>query len=120
MITAEQIDKVRKEVSAPGLSQTNDDNIRIAYEWLDAQEWTTISGGGKIKVKRLISKWGGREISQKEIDMAVALISERAGHTPQDTMNPRLTFPSAERLRGIAGALKADYTGQHIIGNYHW
>lgn len=95
------------------------DGVRIACEWLDAQLLLSAASRKKIDFKRLISEWAGREISRTEVDTAAAILSAVKTDFSCEYISPRLTFPTAERLRGISEAFRHDFDRQHLLENYY-
>lgn len=120
MLTSEEIKNARKKLKITYHSPENDENIRIAYEWLDAQQSTEMHLGRSFDLKSLISDWGGRNISQEDIAVSVLLHSRIKGDYPLYNINHRLTFPSAERLRKNITSLAAQRREKHLLHNYRY
>ena len=123
MITDVQIEeaKLRTKYSKKGQLHEHNDCIRIAYEWLDAQRKTKTARKKNFPLKHIIEKWGGRYVSQSDVEVAVSLHPEIYGIYPNYNFSSRLTEPSIERLRGIGEAFAHDYRNQHTpeIYIYH-
>ncbi len=68
----------------------------------------------------MIVDWSGREVSQTEIEIAADLHPVIKGEYPYYNLRSELTFPSAERLRGISEPFKHDCEEQYIVENYRY
>lgn len=87
----------------------HDDCIRMAYEWLDAQN-TIASSNKKFRpLKHIIEKWAGRYISQSDVEVAAAMHPRIRGSYPDFNLSARLVLPSDRRLKGIGEALTQGY-----------
>jgi len=120
MITADQIFRTKLILNLSHLEQEHDENVRIAYEWLDAQAITKAPMGKRDNILRLIDDWGGRKISQTDIDIAVYLHPDTKGDYPTYNIDSRLTLPSAERLRGIGESFRNRIEEQYMLVNYRF
>ncbi|MEA4990628.1 hypothetical protein SDC9_16743 [bioreactor metagenome] len=123
MITDSQIEngKMRTNYSQKEQMHEHNDCIRIAYEWLDAQKKTKTVIKKDFPLKHIIEKWGGRYISQSDVEVAAFLHPEIQGCYPNYNFSSRLTEPSNDRLDGIGEAFAHDYRNKHSpeIYKYH-
>lgn len=89
----------------------DEDCIRIAYEWLDAPKKLARSNSkmGRYALKHIIENWGGRYVSQTDVDVAATLHPEISGSYPRYNISIRLIRPSSERLKNIPAAYTQDY-----------
>ncbi len=120
MFTTEQIRAAESQLDLSGTQLTTDDNVRIAYEWLDAQRVTNTQSGKKFALKYLIGLWSGRKISEDDVRIAASLHEEVKGAFPGYNIHPRLTFPSVERLRLNVEILIEGLEEQHIMEHYRF
>jgi hypothetical protein len=81
------------------------DCIRIAYEWLDAQKILKHPRRSSRPLKHIIEKWGGRYVSQSDVEVAAYLHKDISGDYPNYNISARLVQPSTVRLMGIGEAL---------------
>lgn len=107
MITTEAIAAAKREThygTRDDIHHESDDCIRIAYQWLDAQ--TKIQGPTKKSrpLKHIIEAWGGRYVSQSDVEVAAHIHPEIFGSYPHFNIASRLIEPSATRLDDIAEA----------------
>lgn len=102
MLTDEQI-AFGKENAPTRLEGHHEHNdcIRIAYEWLDAQTKTKHPVQRTRALKHIIEKWGGRYVSQTDVEVAAWLHPDIIGEYPRFNVSMRMTRPSARRLEGI-------------------
>lgn len=112
MLTKEQITatKTNFRYSHPAdVLHEHDDCIRMAYEWLDAQN-TIASRSNKYRpLKHIIEKWAGRYISQSDVEVAAAMHPRIRGTYPDFNLSARLVLPSDRRLDGIGEAFTQGY-----------
>jgi len=107
-LSDEQIEAAKKQTNYTDMpSHDHPDCIRIAYEWLDAQK--NIEGDIPVflSLKSIIRKWGGRYVSQTDIDVAAHMHPRIKGEYPHYNIDAQLTFPDRSRLEGI------DEAGKH-------
>lgn len=78
------------------------DAVRIAYEWLDAQEKTQRLTDRTRPLKHLIETWGCRYVSRNEVEIAAFLHPRIRGQYPHYNISSRLLVPSDNRLRNIS------------------
>ncbi len=106
MLTDTQIEDAKKRVtySLEKPHHEHNDCIRIAYEWLDAQERTKGVTRGPRPLKHHIEKWAGRYVSQSDVDVAAELHPDIKGTYPYFNISRSLTLPSERRLDGIGEA----------------
>ena len=109
-LTDAQIEEGKDGViyGSPQPLHQHNDCIRIAYEWLDAQR--KISGPQKLMfpLKHLIEKWGGRYVSQSDVEVAAYLHPSIRGKYPLYNISARLTLPAEDRLEDIGEAYAHD------------
>lgn len=86
----------------------HDDCIRIAYEWLDAQSKTKGVTRKTYALKHIIEEWGGRYVSQSDVEVAAQIHPLVRGVYPHFNISSGLTLPSQRRLEGIGEAGKHD------------
>ena len=123
MITIQQINKAKLELNILEQDHEYGDSFRIAYEWFDSQTITkTLMGEkeDKVDLRRLMSDWAGREISENDTKIAAYLHPKIKGEYPFYNINPRLIYPSAERLRNIAESYIQDHEEQYMLKNYRF
>ncbi|WP_456638531.1 hypothetical protein [Bradyrhizobium sp. USDA 10063] len=87
----------------------HDDCIRIAYEWLDAQTKTKGVMRDRRPLKHIIEDWGGRYVSQSDVEVAAELHPEIRGTYPHFNISARLVLPSDVRLATIPEARTQRY-----------
>lgn len=75
----------------------HDDCIRIAHEWLAAQTKTKEPVKIARPLKHLIEDWGGRYVSEQDVEVAAELHKLR-GTYPAFNISRRLVLPSDSRL----------------------
>jgi hypothetical protein len=78
MLTAEEFKNAKSKVRSadPKPHHEHDDCIRIAYEWLDAQTKTKDVTKKGRPLKHIIEKWGGRYVSQDDVEVAAQMHPE--------------------------------------------
>ena len=82
----------------------NNDCIRIAYAWLDAQARTTTFSEVPVSQRGLIRSWGGALVMYGDIIVAAELHPDIHGSYPYLNLSRELTFPDLARLATIPGA----------------
>ncbi|MBB3315086.1 hypothetical protein FHT77_000928 [Rhizobium sp. BK181] len=107
MLSTEAIATAKLEtryITKVDIHHESDDCIRIAYQWLDAQ--TKIQGATKKSrpLKHIIEAWGGRYVSQNDVEVAAHMHPDVFGSYPHFNIASRLVEPSATRLDDIAEA----------------
>ena len=121
ILTDEQIEEAKKWTkysTAEQLHQHND-CIRIAYEWLDAQDTIVSKQTSAFALKHLIEKWGGRYVSQSDVEVAAYMHPQIKGVYPYYNISARLTLPADDRLEGIGEAFThSNYREQHMAERY--
>ncbi len=85
------------------------DCIRMAYEWLDAQRTVKVAKKEYLPLKHVIERWAGRYVSQTDVEVAAALHPAITGSYPSFNLSKRLVLPNDRRLEGIGEALSQDY-----------
>lgn len=113
MLTPEQIAEAKRStpyaLPAKERLHEHDDCVRIAYEWLDAQAKTKgIVQQGRA-IKHMVEKWGGRYVSQSDVEVAAHLHPSIHGRYPRFNISARLVLPNDRRLEGIGQAKTQDY-----------
>lgn len=105
MLTDEQIEhgKTKAPITLEHHHEHND-CIRLAYEWLDAQQKLKNTTSKRWALKHVVEKWAGRYISQSDMEVAAWLHPEIKGKYPYFNISSRLTLPSENRLIGIGEA----------------
>jgi hypothetical protein len=121
VLTDEQIEQAKGRTNyttGEPLHQHND-CIRIAYEWLDAQIKTVSPTKRGFALKHLIEKWGGRYVSQSDVEVAAQMHPKVKGKYPYYNISARLVLPAEERLRGIGEAFThSNYREQQTAEKY--
>lgn len=112
MLTDEQIAATKmgfRYAHPSDVLHEHNDCIRMAYEWLDAQNVRATSSGKFRALKHIIEKWAGRYISQSDVEVAAAMHPRIRGKYPDFNLSARLIQPSDSRLNDIGEALTQDY-----------
>jgi hypothetical protein len=121
ILTDEQIEEAKKRVLY-GLGEAHhehNDCVRIAYEWLDAQDTILSKQTRAFALKHLIEKWGGRYVSQSDVEVAAYLHPRIRGSYPYYNISSRLTLPADDRLDGIGEAFThSNYREAHFAERY--
>ena len=120
MITEDQSNTADLTPDFPDLENKLNDSVRIAYQWFDAQTKKEVPLGNSVDLQHLIRDWGGREISQNDIEIAASIHPGTKGEYPRYNIDSGMTLPSAERLRGIVESFKDGTNEQHVLGNYRF
>jgi hypothetical protein len=111
MLSADEISAAKKRTKHHGEARhESDDCIRIAYEWLDAQKKTKGIGRATRPLKHIIEKWGGRYVSQADVEVAAELHPEIRGEYPHFNISSRLIRSSDNRLANIKEARTQNYS----------
>jgi hypothetical protein len=112
MLTSEQIAATKRNFRyryPQDVLHEHDDCIRMAYEWLDAQNTVASSAKKSRPLKHIIEKWAGRYISQSDVEIAATMHPRIRGTYPNFNLSARLVRPSDRRLEGIGEALTQGY-----------
>jgi hypothetical protein len=112
MLTLEEITQGKQEVrytTPDDILHEHDDCIRIAYEWLDAQKKISRKIHKTYALKHLVEKWGGRYVSQSDVEVAAFLHPLVFGEYPHYNFSSKLVLPSDDRLKDIGEAFTQDY-----------
>ena len=104
MISDDVINKAKSKLNIQNAHHEHNDCIRIAYQWLDAQNKLTRIGNHAFDLKHLIESWGGRFISPHDVDVAAYLHTEINGKYGAYNISKRLIEPSITRLESIEQA----------------
>lgn len=111
--------KHRTKYSLETQHHQHNDCIRIAYEWLDAQNKIKRPTNRPFHLKHLIEQWAGRYVSASDVCVAAELHPEISGKYPFFNISSRLIEPSLERLNGIDEAMQhKNYRDSHDPSNY--
>lgn len=115
-LTDEQIEaaKATARYSTSHVLHQHNDCIRIAYEWLDAQRIISGAQTRSYPIKHLIERWGGRYVSQSDVEVAAHMHPHIKGKYPYFNISNRLTLPDERRLDGIGEANAHDNYREHI------
>lgn len=115
MLSDNEIEQAKRKTkySLPSQRHEHPDCIRIAYQWLDAQKKTKGTTTRTVALKHIIEKWGGRYVSQSDVEVAAALHPDIKGTYPHFNISARLTEPSKDRLNGLSEAFTHDYHARH-------
>lgn len=84
------------------------DCIRIAYQWLDAQQITLRRVRYAFPLKHIIESWAERYVSQADVEVAATMHPFIKGEYPYYFISSNLTEPDASRLKDISEALTQD------------
>lgn len=103
-LSDDQIELAKKDAKVFKPRHEHNDCIRMAYEWLDAQQ--TTQGTRVEDWKHIIERWCGRYISDADVQVAVLMHPKIEGKYPKYNIGKRLTLPSSMRLAGIDQAGK--------------
>lgn len=82
----------------------HNDCIRIAYEWLDAQTKTRKHSSKCPPLKHIIEAWGGRYVSQSDVEVAAFMHPRIHGDYPRYNLSSRMIRPCNSRLAYISEA----------------
>jgi hypothetical protein len=107
MISNDDIELAKKKVKytlSSGPHHEHPDCIKIAYQWLDAQNKRKTLNKSNYALKHMIEKWGGRYVSRSDVDVAAYLHQDIHGEYPYFNISARLVEPSTDRLKGISEA----------------
>ena len=123
MITDEQIEKAKTETQYTGKiyhRKNSNVGIRIAYEWLDAQNTTKNPRHCEWQLKHIIEQWSGHYVSQSDVEVAAHLHPDITGYYPNYNFSSRLTFPSEKRLNGFPQEYerKKDLQGRNVYKHF--
>lgn len=107
MITDTEIENAKSRVVYDlDAHHEHNDCIRIAYEWLDAQNKIKSCIKKSFALKHLIEDWGQRYISQSDVIVAAYLHPDIKGNYPHYNISTRLMLPCDSRLENIGEAGK--------------
>lgn len=121
MLTSQQIAAAKAAYRYPITTDKHhehDDCIRLAYEWLDAQNVRETQSKKTIDLKHLIERWAGRYVSQADVEIAARLHPRIKGTYPNFNLSDRLVLPSDRRLEGIGQAMTQDQRDKLDPGKY--
>lgn len=88
------------------------DQVRVAYQWLDAQQKTKASQPHYMPLKHIIEQWAKHYVSANAVQLAANLHTEINGKYPNFNISSRLTFPRIERIGALAGR-DPDYSDRY-------
>jgi hypothetical protein len=103
-LSDDQIEQAKKDAKVFQPKHEHNDCIRMAYEWMDAQQ--TTQGTRTADWKHIIERWCGRYISDADVEIAASMHPNIEGKYPKYNFGKRLTLPSSQRLVGIDEAGK--------------
>ena len=109
MISAERIAAAKAELRLVKPFHEHDDSIHIAYQWLDGQRRLKQLPRNWGPLKHVIEDWGGRYVSQADVEVAAHLHPEIWGKYPRYNIPHRLTLPAERRLSDIGTARTQRY-----------
>lgn len=111
MLTDAEIEAAKANIDRLGRGHyEHNDCIRMAYEWLSAQNTVKVAKKQHLELKHIIEKWAGRYVSQDDVEVAAAALHPRVtGKYPNFNLSARLVMPNDRRLQGIGEALSQDY-----------
>lgn len=112
MLTAEQIADAKSRTPyshRADVLHEHDDCIRMAYEWLDAQNTIATPNKKYRPLKHIIEKWAGRYVSQSDVEVAAFMHPRISGKYPNFNISARLVLPSDRRLEGVGEAMTQGY-----------
>lgn len=113
MLTDQQIEDGKKRNPPRGdVLHEHNDCIRLAYEWLDAQNIVKTPPRQHRPLKHIIEKWAGRYVSQSDVEVAALLHPRIVGKYPYFNISLRMVRPNDRRLKDIGEALTQNYRKQ--------
>ena len=114
-ITDEQIDREKQHTMYTDTAHhEHPDCIRIAVQWLAAQQWVKRPNRRALRpIKHIIESWAGRYVSEADVCVAATLLGLQ-GRYPYFNISSRLTRPNLSRLEGIGEAM----TQKNYLGHY--
>jgi hypothetical protein len=119
VLDASEIRNAKANLNLDGALHEHDDCIRIAYEWLDAQQVIRSRMSRPKQIKHLIERWAGRYVLEADVIVAATLHPKISGEYPYFNLSSRLTEPSVDRLRGIGEAFtQQNYRDMHSSVEY--
>lgn len=118
MLTDEQIEKAIQTLALKNANHEHHDCVRIAFEWLDAQKKLKHPRQTSRPLKHIIEKWGGRYVSQSDVEVAAYLHKDILGNYSCYNISARLVEPSTERLKGIGEALTHGPSKPYTMDTY--
>jgi hypothetical protein len=105
MLTDQEIETGKRNLnSIEEIYHEHNDCIRIAYVWLDAQKKTKRPTKYDRAIKHIIEAWGGRYVSQTDVEVAAALHPDICGTYPNFNISAHLIRPARSRLEAISEA----------------
>lgn len=117
--TDEQIEEAKRRTlytSKP--HHEHPDCIRIAAEWLAAQQRIQKPSNYRYGIKQFVEAWAGRYVSASDVEVAATLLGLE-GWYPCYNIHKRRTLPHLSRLVGIFEAMtQMDY--RRHLGRYTW
>ncbi len=102
MLSDTEIEIAKSKVKysfSDGVRHDNNDCIRMAYEWLDAQRKIKNLTTKSYPLKHIIEKWAGRYISTSDVDVAAFLHPDICGEYPHFNISARLIEPPSSKLK---------------------
>lgn len=95
----------------------HDDCVRMAHEWLSAQERTKGLMRRAYPIKHMIERWAGRYVSQSDVEVAAHILGLR-GDYPRYDISSRLIEPNVARLNGVEQANTQGQRARHQPKDY--
>jgi hypothetical protein len=109
MISSDRIAAAKAQLHLVKPFHEHDDSICIAYQWLDGQRKLKNLACNWGPLKHVIENWGGRYVSQADVEVAAHLHPEIWGKYPRYNIPHRLTLPAERRLSDIGTARTQRY-----------
>jgi hypothetical protein len=122
LITAREIAeaKARTQYTNRNPLHEDDDCIRMAYQWLDAQIRLKMPRKHHLALKHCVEHWAERYVSQSDVEVAAAMHG-LSGRYPYYNYSAQLVWPSPRRLEGILQARTMKNYRQHDpLRDYNW
>ena len=115
MITAQQIqDGIENAPKSLVGNPTSEKDIRIAYEWPDAQRKTKSRNHGAGKAKDIIAVWSASYVSLTDVEVAAWLHPDVTLGNGYLNLSKRRMRPRSARLEGVT-----DLEANSAIGAAH-
>lgn len=111
MILDIDIEKAKMNSGLVDPHHEHNDCIRMAYEWLDAQNNTKNITRQGLSLKHIIEKWSGRYVSRSDVEVAASMHPRIKGKYPDYNISARLTLPTTIRLSTLTEAGKHNPVG---------
>ena len=127
MLTDEQIKSAIDEMGIYFGADEPYDHIRMAYEWLDAQEKTkrvmskSVMFNSELPTPRqMCIDWCGWFMCENAFAIAAYMHPEIKGEYPRFNISSKYTLPRIERINGMKGIIANDgYFGGKLWLKFH-